>query len=156
LVAVENFKGLLTLATSVLRPVDSTDTCRFEFSGDGSKAEALALNDLFWVYEPGVTSKKVWMNNAKPPAQAVLMGCNMNSSIEGLMKNGFGFLNNIGDLGGSTNTITDEVLLRHLAPLRKSRVWLPGEAPVHATNLRIYRVRATGGVGAVVEFRAGK
>ena len=100
--------------------------------------------------------KQSIVNNAKPPAQGFLIGCNMNTNIKGLMKNGFGFLDNIGEHGGGTSTITDAVLLRHLAPLRKSRVWLPGEAPVHATNLRIYRVRATGGVGAVVEFRAGK
>jgi hypothetical protein len=162
LVAVENFKGLFTLATGQLQPVGSTNTCRFEITGDGTAADVLALNDMFWVTEPGVTAEKVWLNNAKPPAHGGLVGCNMNSNVKGLMKDGFGFLENIGDPAetstatGSRGTVSDAALLRHLAPLREARVWLPGDAPAHTTNLRIYRVMVTGGKGAVVEFRAGK
>jgi hypothetical protein len=151
LVAVENFKGLFTLATSQLQPVYSTNTCRFELGGDGSAADVLALNDMFWVVEPGVTAEKVWLNNAKPPAHGGLVGCNMNSPVKGLMKDGFSSLGNI----GNPADVSDAALLRHLAPLRAARVWLPDEAPAHATNLRIYRVMVTGGKGAVVEFRAG-
>jgi hypothetical protein len=162
LVALENFKGLFTLATSQFNPVDSTNTCRFEMTGNGSAACVLALNNLFWIHEPGVTSEKVWLNNAKPPAHGGLIGCNMNSGDKGFLKGGFGFLENIGDPAeasgapGSLGTVSDAALLRHLAPLREARVWLPGEVPPHTTNLRIYRVMATGGKGAVVEFRAGK
>jgi hypothetical protein len=162
LVAVENFKGLFTLTTSQLQPVGSTNTCRFELAGDGTAADVLALNDMFWVLEPGVTSEKVWLNNAKPPAHGGLIGCNMNSNVKGLMKDGFGFLENIDDpaeasaVSGSRGTVSDAALLRHLAPLREARVWLPGEVPAHTTNLRIYRVMATGSRGAVVEFRAGQ
>ena len=152
LVAIKNFRGLFTLATSQLQPVDSTNTCRFEFSGDGTAADVLALNDLFWVYEPGVTSKKLWLNNAKLPAHGGLIGCNMNSPDGSFMKDGFGFLENI----GSPQYVSDAALLRHLAPLREARVWLPGETPAHTTNLRIYRVMVTEGTGAVVEFRADK
>jgi hypothetical protein len=166
LVAVENFRGLFTLATCMLLPVDSTNTCCFELAGDGNAAEVLALNDQFWVYEPAVTAEKVWLNKAKPPAHGGLVGCNMNSSVKGLMKDGFGFLGNIGDQTEaklaafgepeSRGTVSDATLLRHLAPLREARVGLPGEAPAHTTNLRFYRVMATGGNRAVVEFRAGK
>jgi len=44
--------------------------------------------------------------------------------------------------------------LRHLAPLRQARVWLPQtDVPAGATDLRLYRITATGDSGAVVEFR---
>jgi hypothetical protein len=151
LVAVDNFRGLFTLATSQLQPVGSTNTCRFEFAGDGTAADVLALDDLFWVSEPGVTSEKIWLNHAKPPARGGLVGCNMNSNVKGLMKDGFGFLENM----GNPADVSDAALLRHLAPLREARVWLPDEVPPHTTNLRLHRVMVTGGKGAVVEFRAG-
>jgi hypothetical protein len=52
-------------------------------------------------------------------------------------------------------TVDNETLLRHLAPLRAARVWLPNASvPTKMTDLRIYRVMASGQSGAVVEFRA--
>jgi hypothetical protein len=52
--------------------------------------------------------------------------------------------------------VDDATLLRHLAPLRAARVWLPdASVAAHATDLGIHRVMVTGGQGAVVEFRAG-
>ena len=43
----------------------------------------------------------------------------------------------------------DATLLRHLAPLRYARVWLPDAlSPADVTNLRIHRLMATGGHGA--------
>jgi hypothetical protein len=92
------------------------------------------------------------------------MGCNMNSSLKE-MRSGFGFLEEIVDEPGtnrsektsisSKGAVSEAALLRHLAPLREARVWLPGESSAHATDLRIHRVMASGGQGAVVEFRAG-
>ena len=46
----------------------------------------------------------------------------------------------------------DATLLRHLAPLRKARVWLPA-AEAGAMDVRIHRLMASGGRDAVVEFR---
>src|SRR5262249_48928873 len=51
-------------------------------------------------------------------------------------------------------TVDDATLLRHLAPLRAARVWLPNASvPTDATDLRLHRVMVDGGDGAVVEFR---
>jgi hypothetical protein len=53
--------------------------------------------------------------------------------------------------------VDDETLLRHLAPLRAARVWLANASvSTNITDLRIYRVMASGGSGAVVEFRAAR
>jgi hypothetical protein len=179
LVAVDGFRGLLTLATSQLQPVASTNTCRFEITGDGSAASVLALNNLFWDYEPGVTAAKVWLNRASPPAQGGLVGCNLNGQRD-ILNGGFGFLDNIVQpaphvqlstlnpqppaqpstlnsqppAGPSTlNPQLSTILERHLAPLREARVWLPAESRARTTNLRIYRVMVVGGADAVVEFR---
>lgn len=170
LVMAQDFQGLLTVATSVLLPVDSTNTCRFEMTGHGESASVLALNDLFWVYEGGVSGEKVWLNKTIPPARGGLLGCNMNTQREGIFKTGgFAFLDDLpsgvpGPQSGAPLSTTkappsrlaDSTLLQHLAPLREARVWLPGDGLAHATDLRIYRVMATGGAGATVEFRAGK
>jgi hypothetical protein len=46
-VAVDNFRGLFTLATCILMPVETKADCRFELRGDGSGASLLALNNQF-------------------------------------------------------------------------------------------------------------
>ena len=46
-------------------------------------------------------------------------------------------------------------ILKHLAPLRKARIWIPAETPAGATDVRIHRVMITGGRPAAVEIRAG-
>lgn len=165
LVALTNFTGSFTMATSMLMPVDSTNTCRFEMTGASNGGGALALNDLFWVYETGLTPAKVWLNRARPAPESGLIGCNMNTSRQGLFQRGFGFLGNLwtaggarlpgAEVGATNDTIPDAALLRHLAPLREAHVWLPGNVPAAATDLEIYRVMAIGGGRAVVEFRAG-
>ncbi len=169
LVDVDGFRGWFTLATGLLLPVDSTNTCRFEITGDGSRANVLALNDQFWVQEFGVTAQRVWQNRAQPPAAGGLVGCNVNSPLKGATSNGFAFLANQGDhpdparsVDGSgpladQGTVADAALLRHLAPLREARVWEPGDTAVapDATDVRIHRVMVTGGSGATVEFRRG-
>ena len=173
LVAVDNFRGLLTLATSQLLPVGSTNTCRFELTGNGAAASVLALNDLFWEFEPGVTTAKVWLNRATPPAAGALLGCNMNAQ-RNILPGGFGFLDNIPSHPGlphsairnpqsamvgsamdaTLNPQLSTLLERHLSPLRTARIWLPGKSRPGITNLRLYRVMATGGGPAVVQFQA--
>jgi Pectate lyase superfamily protein len=162
LVSLRDFHGIFTLASSVLLPVGSTNTCRLAITGNGGATHALALNDLFWDYEPGVTSADVWQNDAMPPAHGGLLGCNMNSQ-RGWFKNGFAFLSNLGNQAGlvktadasaaDENAVSDAELLHDLAPLREARVWLPGKVLPGATDLQIYRVMADGGQSATVEFR---
>jgi hypothetical protein len=165
-VAVENFRGLFTLATCILMPVETQETCRFELRGDGSKASALALNNQFWVHLPGTTSDTVWQNKAKPRARGGLIGCNVNTSNRKAAPKGFEFLPNVGDHPDPAKSkfgsgplenrggVDDATILRHLEPLRSARIWLPGKIPVGVTDVSIHRLMVTGGRDAVVELRA--
>ncbi len=164
-IAADNFRGLFTLATCILLPVETQETCRFELRGDGSQASVLALNDQFWI-ERKTSSDDIWRNLARPPAHGGLVGCNINTGKKEAAPKGFAFLANVGEhpdparsasgAGPLENrgTVDDATLLRHLAPLRAARVWSP-DAPLatNVTDLRIHRVMASGGHGAVVEFR---
>jgi hypothetical protein len=166
-VATDSFRGWFTLATCILLPVETEETCRFELRGDGTDTHVLALNDQFWVTKPGTTAATVWLNKAKPPAHGGLVGCNINTSNKAAAPKGFEFLANVGDHADPAKSkygsrplpdrgrVDDATILRHLAPLREARVWLPGEAPAGVTDLRLYRIMASGGRGATVEFRAG-
>ena len=165
-VAADGFRGLFTLATCMLLPVETKASCRFELRGDGSGASVLALNDQFWI-EQKTTADDVWRNVARPPARGGLLGCNVNTGNKEAAPQGYEYLANLGEhpdparsasgAGPLDNrgTVDDATLLEHLAPLRGARVWLPdASVPANATDLRIYRVMAGGGGGAVVEFRA--
>ncbi len=165
-VAADNFRGLFTLATCILMPVETKASCRFELRGDGSGSSVLALNNQFWIEEK-TTADDVWRNLARAPARGGLIGCNVNTGKKEAAPKGFEFLANIGDhpdpaksasgAGPLDNrgAVDDATLLRHLAPLRAARVWLPdASVPNDATDLRIHRVMANGGHGAAVEFQA--
>jgi hypothetical protein len=45
--------------------------------------------------------------------------------------------------------------LRHLEPMRASRVWLPSTTPAGKTDLQLHRIMVSGGQGGVVEFQRG-
>ncbi len=165
-IAADNFHGLFTLATCMLLPVETKQSCRFELRGDGRDASVLALNNQFWI-EQKTSADDVWRNLAQPPVQGGLIGCNVNTGNQQAAPKGFEFLANIGDhpdpaksASGAgpledRGTVDDATLLRHLAPLRAARVWLPdGSVPRQATDLRLHRVMASGGHATVVEFRS--
>ncbi|MBN2476807.1 MAG: hypothetical protein JXB62_19525 [Pirellulales bacterium] len=164
-VAADDFRGLFTLATCMLLPVETRQTCRFEIRGDGSRASVLALNNQFWVHEPGTTSETVWLNKATPPARGGLLGCNINTSNKEAAPKGFEFLANVGDTTDPARLpfgsgpladrggVDDATILRHLAPLRAARVWLPAETKAGLTDVRIHRLMVSGGRDAAVEFR---
>jgi hypothetical protein len=166
-IAADGFRGLFTLATCMLLPVETQETCRVELRGDGRAASVLLLNDQFWVHKPGTTSDTAWRNAAQPPARGGLIGCNINTSNKEAAPKGWAFLDNVGDhpdpaksrygAGPLENRggVDDATILRHLAPLRQARMWLPGEPPAGATDVRIHRVMVSGGRGATVAFRAG-
>jgi len=168
-IAADSFRGLFTLATSMLLPVETQETCRFELRSDGRNTRVLSLNNLFWVNVPGTTADTVWLNQAAPPAQGGLLGCNINTSNRDAAPKGWEYLANVGDnpdpaRSGSgagpledRGTVPDEVILAHLAPLRQARLWPEeGPTPGEATDLRIERVMLAGGWGATVEVRAGR
>ena len=167
-VAADDFRGLFTLATCMLLPVGTKETCRFELRGDGRDASVLALNSQFWVHEPGTSADTVWRNLARPPARGGLIGCNINTSNKEAAPKGFAFLASVGDhpdpaksrLGAGPlqdrGGVDDATILRHLAPLRQARVWLPADVPPGVTDLRIHRIMASGGRGATVELRRGR
>jgi hypothetical protein len=164
-VATDSFRGLFTLATCMLLPVETKETCRFELRGDGRETSVLALNDQFWIQQK-TTADDVWRDLAQPPAHGGLLGCNVNTGNKEAAPKGFEFLANVGEhpdpaKSGSGSgpladrgAVDDATLLRHLAPLRAARVWQPDDpAPVSVTDLRLHRVMASGGHGAVVELR---
>ncbi len=167
-IAADDFRGHFTLATCMLLPVGTRETCRFEIRGDGSRASVLALNNQFWVHEPGTSAETVWKNRSTPSARGGLVGCNINTSNKEAAPKGFAFLENVGDhpdpaKSGSGSgpladhrDVDDATILRHLAALRKARVWLPGDRPTPegATDLRLRRIMVSGGRDAAVEFRA--
>jgi len=146
-------------------PVETKETCRFELRGDGSGASVLALNNQFWVNQPGTSADTVWQNLAKPPAHGGLVGCNINTGNKDAAPKGFEFLANIGEdpdpaksKSGSgpledRGSVDDATILKHLAPLRAARVWLPSETRAGVTDVRIHRVMVNGG-NAAVEIRA--
>ncbi len=167
-VAVDDFRGLLTLATCMLMPVETRQTCRFEIRGDGSHASVLALGNQFWVHDPGTTAQTVWLNKATPPASGGLLGCNINTSNKQAAAKGFEFLANIGDHPDPARSqfgsgplsdsggVDDATTVRHLAPLREARVWLPADTRAEVTDVRIHRLMVSGGRDATVEFRSGQ
>jgi hypothetical protein len=167
-VAVDGFRGLFTLATCMLLPVETQETCRFEIRGDGSQASVLALNNQFWVQKPGTSADTVWVNRAHPPAKGGLIGSNVNTSNKGASPRGFEFLENVGENSDPARSkfgsgpladrggVDDATIVRHLAPLRSTRPWIPAASPAGTTDLSIHRVVASGGRGATVEVRAVK
>jgi hypothetical protein len=160
-VASDSFRGLFTLATCILMPVETKASCRFELRGDGKETSVLALNNQFWITVP-TSGDDVWKNLAKPPAHGGLAGCNINTSSKTAATTGFAFLSEIGEnpdpaksKSGSgplenKGTVDDATILKHLAPLRKARVWYPRARNPQSTDLRIYRVMASGGGSATV------
>ena len=149
LILLDGFRGELTLVTALLLPVSSTHTARVRIAGDGSKCRALCMGDLFWVNEKGVSSEKVWLDRARPPAAAAMLLCNMNSGLKGALKaGGFGRL---ADRGRAD----DAFVLRMLAPLRTCRVWVPTGVPAGRTDVRMRRVIVGLGPGGTgLEVRA--
>jgi len=167
-VAADSFRGTFTLATCILMPVETQETCRFELRGDGSRSSVLALNDLFWVSQPGTTANTVWLNKASPPVRGGMVGSNINTSNKDAAPRGFAFLNNVGDhpdparssLGSAPlpdrGGVDDATIVRHLALLRSTHPWVPAATPAGQTDLRIHRVIASGGRDATVEVRSAK
>ena len=165
-IGADNFRGLFTLATCMLMPVETQETCRFELRGDGGEASILALNNHFWVHLPGTSADTVWLNLTEPRARGGLVGCNINTSNREAAPKGFEFLANVGDSPDPAKStsgagplderggVDDATILRHLAPLRQASVWLPTETSTGVTDVRIHRVMVTGGGPAAVEIRA--
>ncbi len=164
--STDGFRGMFTLATSILVPVAAKETCRFELRGDGSQTNGLVMNSQFWVRKPGTTAETIWVNKAQPAAHGGLVGSNMISDNKEVSARGFEFLDNVGDqpslaksAGGSEpladhGGVDDATILRHLAPLRSTRPVDPTAAPAGQTDIRLYRIYAQGGRGATVEILA--
>jgi hypothetical protein len=143
----------------------SKETCRFELRGDGSHPSVLALNDQFWVVQPPISADTVWLNKAAPPSHGGMVGCNINTNNKDASPKGFEFLNNVGDNSdpalakygsgplADRGSVDDATILRHLAPLRTTHPFYPATAPKVSSDIRLYRVVASGGQGAVVEVK---
>ncbi len=165
-VAADGFRGYFTLATCMLMPVETEETCRFELRGDGSHTSVLALNNQFWVQKPGTSADTVWRNETQPRARGGLIGSNINTSNKEASPRGFEFLENVGDNPDPAKSkfgsgpledrggVDDATIVRHLAPLRSARPWVPITTRDDRNRLSIHRVIANGGTEGVVEVRA--
>lgn len=164
---IDNFRGIFTIATGLLLPVETQETCRFEFRGDGSSASVLALNNQFWVNKPGTSAETIWLNNATPPARGGLIGCNINTGNMEVAPKGYEFLKDVGDqidparssYGSGTLEdnigVDDATILHHLTPMRQSRVWLPGDRQSlpGSTDIQIYRLMVSSDHEIAVEIK---
>jgi hypothetical protein len=167
-VAADNFHGVFTLATCMLMPVETQETCRFELRGDGGRASVLALNNQFWVQKPGTTADTVWRNMTQPRARGGLIGSNINTSNKEASPQGFEFLDNVGDHPDPAKSkfdvgplkdrggVDNATIVQHLAPLRSTRPWILATTATDRNELSIHRVIASGGRGTVVEMKAVK
>jgi hypothetical protein len=165
-VAADSFHGMFTLATCMLMPVETEETCRFELRGDGGRASVLALNNQFWVQKPGTTADTVWRNMTQPQARGGLIGSNINTSNKDASPRGFEFLENVGDHPDPARSklgvgpledrggVDDATIVQHLAMLRSIHPWVLAKTATDRNELSIHRVIASGGRGAVVEVRA--
>jgi hypothetical protein len=139
LFSLDAFRGDFTLLTSLLLPVGSSATARIETTGDGSQCNVLAMNDLFWVNQPGVAAGKLLRNQSRPMASAALLLCNMNSGK--YLPGGFATLANLGQAD-------DQFILKMTSLLRQCRVWVPEDrAPAERTDVRLRRLILSSGTG---------
>ena len=164
-ITVDGFRGRFTLATCMLLPVDSQDTCRIELRGNGKDGSVMALANQFWVHQPGTSADTVWQNHAAPPMRGGLLACNINTSNKEAAPKGWEYLANLGDnpdparsakgagLLEDRGTISDQAIVAHLAPLRRAVVWSPADSRADLANVSVYRVMATGGAQSTVEIR---
>lgn len=148
-VGVDGFRGTVTVASSLFMAT-SPGALRIESRGLAGPAAVLSLGNLFWMSETGSDHRTVWRNGAG--AAGGLVRCNGNTQNPALAANGYVALEDQpGDIDAS-------LVLRHLAPLRQARVWLPGEGSNAGdravTNVSIHRVFATGKGDTVVEIRS--
>ena len=167
-VAADDFQGFFTLATCILLPVGTDETCRFELRGNGASASVLALNNQFWVNQPGTTSETVWRNAANPRVAGGLIGCNVNTGNKEASPKGFEFLDNVGDhpdmarsrLGSGPledrGGVSDAQIVRHLQLLRAATPWDPAMPSPGETDLQLHRVVASSRRGNTVEIRAAQ
>ncbi len=149
LIRLENFKGGLTLLTSLLLPVNSLHPARIEMRGNGQESKVLCMNNLFWQNGGELSVDQVWANRAQPMAQGGIVLCNVNYSSQASARGkSFDILENRGE--------TSSAFVREmLSPLRTSRIWLPKPVPLGVTGILLHRVISTAGQeGVAVEIRS--
>jgi len=150
LIDIRGFRGQFALLSSMLLPVDSSHPARVVISGDGSRCRVLCAANMFWAPCKDMQADTLWIDQTQPPAKAALLNCNLNGGAESGLKNGFGQLDNRGQ-------VDQAFVAQMLAPLRQARLWLPNAAPPGTTNVRLYRLLCSAGKGQVcVELRAEK
>jgi hypothetical protein len=153
LIALEGFRGDLTLLTCLLLPVGTEFPARVEIRGDGSRCRALVGANCFWQNRLGVTTADVWRDASSPKAQAALLLSNMDLNPKGgddpaKARSGYEAL---ADAGAAS----DAFLRRMLQPLGQTRLWEPAPPRPGVTSLQLHRVMVTAGRGGTgLELRA--
>jgi hypothetical protein len=147
LVLLDGFRGTFALTASKLVPVSSKAAGMIQLRGKGPGMNVLCMNNLFLVFERGVTTKRVWRDETAPRANAAFLGCNMNAMPD-LVPKGFA------PLADQTAAGRDALIRQALAPLRKARLWVPADpAAAGRTDLQLHRViilSMKGGKGVVL------
>jgi len=160
LIGFDGFRGSFALTTCLLRPVDSPHPASFRFRGRGDECHALCLANLFWAPEGLVKTEDVWKNEARPPANAALLLCNMNTNAKKQVPEGTDIAkqpSGFGRLEDQSRKDDDALIRQTLAPMRQARIWLPGDTRPGVTDCRLYRVAVGAGKnGRCVVLRAGK
>jgi hypothetical protein len=155
LIGVDGFRGTFALTAGLLLPVNSKHPASLRIRGRGEGCNVLCLGNLFWAPAGMVKTDTVWKNEAKPPAHAALLLCNMNGQVKGAKDSAFekdGF----GRLKDQKSKDDDALIRKALVPLREARIWLPESTKLGVTDLRLFRVVVEAGKGgAGVVLRAG-
>jgi hypothetical protein len=140
LVALDGFRGTLSLTACMFLPVASTVTASIGIAGDGSQTHVLAAADLFWVHEPGVDADTVWHNRADPAAHGALLLSNTNSGLKNAPSGGFKVLADRGEA-------SDELLRATLAAVREPMPATGAKPGANVTDLQMHRILVTAGKG---------
>jgi len=147
-----SFRGSVTVLTSAMVSVEDTAAEQVALTGDGQDTRALIAANMFWPNDGSITSDKIWLNRAVPPAQAAFALCRANGTAESGFPRETGYQFALENREGAS----DAFVLEMLQPLRETHPWLPAATPAGATNLQLHRVQCGSSArGAQLELRAG-
>jgi len=138
LVSVNGFRGTCTIVASSL---DDRNDAYVHLKGDGRGASVLLACSGFVAGGKGADPLKAWSDATSPAAQASLFGCNGASVAN--------------QVAGAVPEAA--FVLRALEPLRAVRIEPPTDRPKGVTDVKLFRVKVTGGDGKdAVRIQAAK
>jgi hypothetical protein len=128
LVSVNGFRGTCTIVASSL---DDRNGAYFQLKSDGHGAAVFLACSDFVAGGKRWEPLKAWSDETAPAAQAAMFGCNGASVAS-----------------KATGAVPDAAfVLRSLEPLRAVRIEPPMDRPKGVTDVKLFRVKVTGGDG---------